>query len=561
MQRALLSSDAIIVAEEKATIRKKVVFKRYCQDQDFLLPKSIGDFVTPGHIARLISGVVDKMDIDPIIETYLGGGTSSYNPRMLLKAWCLGFANRTYSCRLLAKALRENLTFIWVSGNQAPDFHTLNNFRLRLRNGIKTVFKEVIRYGLELGIIDGRDVFVDHTKTAANANRYKVVWKKQVWKQSKKIDEELEQLFDYIDRLNEEENRIFGNADLPELERSGFDDGHVRKIIDRINKKMKDGALSHESGKDAKKKVRRTKELLDKKQQYETKKEILGARNSYSRTDTDSVAMMMKDKLTIGPAYNEGVAVQNGFVLNYVISNNAADNVSFIPLMDGVISNLGRVPENSNGDAAYGNEENHSFLERKGIGNFLKYNTHHQEKTKKWKEKIRLEDFRYDENADEFTCRNNVRLKLVDEYEKTTATGYKRQLKKYRAEGDCARCPFKAACTESGARTLEVSWKGERLKRQARLNLASEKGLELRKRRGNEVESIFGDGKLNKGKQRYLLRGLSKVNVEAGLYYISHNMRKIHAFLPKMQKQPNRPDEKITDNPVFSSIRLQLAAF
>ncbi len=158
MQRALLSG-AIVVPEEQATTRKKVVFKRYCQDQDFLLPKSIGDFVTPGHIARLISGVVDKMDIDPIIETYLGGGTSSYNPRMLLKAWCLGFANRTYSCRLLAKALRENLTFIWISGNQAPDFRTLNNFRLRLRSGIKTVFKEVIRYGLELGIIDGRDVF------------------------------------------------------------------------------------------------------------------------------------------------------------------------------------------------------------------------------------------------------------------------------------------------------------------------------------------------------------------------------------------------------------------
>lgn len=52
-------------------------------------------------------------------------------------------------------------------------------------------------------------------------------------------------------------------------------------------------------------KVRRTKELLDKKRQYETKKGILGTRNSYSGTDTDSVAMMMKDKLTIRPAYNE----------------------------------------------------------------------------------------------------------------------------------------------------------------------------------------------------------------------------------------------------------------
>ena len=84
---------------------------------------------------------------------------------------------------------------------------------------------------------------------------------------------------------------------------------------------------------------------------------------------------------------------------------------------------------------------------------------------------------------------------------------------------------------KSQARTLDVSWKGERLKHQARENLESEKGKELRKRRGNEVESVFGDEKLNKSKDRYLLRGLNKVNIEAGLYYISHNLRKIQRIL------------------------------
>ena len=86
-------------------------------------------------------------------------------------------------------------------------------------------------------------------------------------------------------------------------------------------------------------------------------------------------------------------------------------------------------------------------------------------------------------------------------------------------------------CTKSTARTLDVSWQGEKLKQQARENLESEKGKELRKRRGNEIESVFRDGKLNKSKSRYLLRGLVKVNIEAGLYYISHNLRKIQSSL------------------------------
>ena len=84
-----------------------------------------------------------------------------------------------------------------------------------------------------------------------------------------------------------------------------------------------------------------------------------------------------------------------------------------------------------------------------------------------------------------------------------------------------------------------ISWKGERLKHQARENLESEKGKELRERRGNEVESVFGDEKLNKSKGRHLLRCLAKVNIEAGLYYMSHNLRKIHGFLIKKTQMPN----------------------
>ena len=546
MQKTLFLDKTLLVPA--AIVKKrKVVFKSYCQHQDFLLPKNMSEYVTPGHIARVISDIIDKMNIDSIVKTYFGGGTSSYNPRMLLKAWCLGFINKTYTCRLLAKQLRENLTFIWVSGNQQPDFRTLNNFRLRLGKGMKVIFKEIVQYGLVAGIIDGKDVFVDHTKKAANANRYKVVWRKQVEKQSKKIDEELDKLFDYIDQLNNEETEVFGNKDLPEQERTGFDKEQVKKIVERINEQMKNGKLPLEKGREAKKNVRRAQELVEKKQEYKNKKAILGNRNSYSKTDTGAVAMMMKDKITVRPAYNEGVAVENGFVLGYVISNNCADNVSFKSLMDNTIDNLERIPENGHADSAYGTEENHAYFEEKGIKNFLKYNTYHIEKTKKWNEKIHANNFTYDEQQDEFTCKNNVRLKLVDKTQEASKTGYTRTVKKYRAEtGHCMTCPFRAMCTKSETRTLELSWNAERLKAQAKQNLESEKGLELRKKRGNEVESIFGDAKLNKAQQRYLLRGLEKVNTEAGLYYLTHNLRRIHTlFLQKTRKQ-NQPAEEKT---------------
>ena len=451
IQKTLFSDKNIAVGTIIPPMKKKkIVFKSYSQNQDFLLPKSLHEFVEHGHIARLISNVIDEMNINHIIETYKGGGTSAFNPRMLLKDWILGFVNKIYSCRLLAKELRENLTFIWISGNKRPDFRTLNNFRLRLRDDIKSVFKQIVQYGIQEGIIEGKDIFIDHTKRSANANKHKVVWKKQVDNQSKKIDEELDKLFDHIDKINADEEKVFGNKDLPEQERKGFDKEKIKKIVEKINKQLKDKKISKEQAKEEKKQLGRANELLWRKTSYKQKREILGDRNSYSKTDNEAVAMLMKDKLTVRPAYNEGIAVEKGFVLNYEVSNKVSDSVNFVPLMEGTISNLDRLPENVNADAAYGNEENWSFLQKHGIKNFLKYGLYRKEKSKKWKaEKLRLADFIYDKEKDEFICKNNERLSLVDKFEEITRTGYIRAINKYQAPKECALIVHFVRCAQN----------------------------------------------------------------------------------------------------------------
>ena len=245
------------------------------------------------------------MDLSHIEETYKGGGTSAYEPKMLLKIWILGFIYKNYTCRPLAKNLHENLSFIWISGNQTPDFRTLNNFRLRLKDDIKSVFKEIVQHAIEIGLIDGKDVFVDHSKTEANANKHKIVWKKQVERQLTNIDKEIDDLFDYIDELNEQEDKEFGGKDLPENRRKGFDDEKIKELIDKINSKRNNNQISKEEAQEARKKIRRTKHLLEKEVEYKHKKKILGKRNSFSKTDIDAVAMMQKDKVSIKPAYNK----------------------------------------------------------------------------------------------------------------------------------------------------------------------------------------------------------------------------------------------------------------
>ena len=63
----------------------KVIFKSYNLNDNLLLPPCLGDYLPGNHPARVVSAIIDRLDISEIESGYVGGGTSSYNPRMLLK--------------------------------------------------------------------------------------------------------------------------------------------------------------------------------------------------------------------------------------------------------------------------------------------------------------------------------------------------------------------------------------------------------------------------------------------------------------------------------------------
>jgi len=64
---------------------KTVVFKPLTSSQVVLFPENIGDRIASNHPVRLVSTVVDELDISSIMSNYKGGGTSSFHPRMMLK--------------------------------------------------------------------------------------------------------------------------------------------------------------------------------------------------------------------------------------------------------------------------------------------------------------------------------------------------------------------------------------------------------------------------------------------------------------------------------------------
>ncbi len=96
------------------------------------------------HPVRIVNQVIDKIDLDPLIESYKGGGTSSYHPRMLLKVLVFAYLSNIYSSRKIGEALMQNVFFMWLRGMDKPDNNTINRFRSdRLKDTLKSVFTQI----------------------------------------------------------------------------------------------------------------------------------------------------------------------------------------------------------------------------------------------------------------------------------------------------------------------------------------------------------------------------------------------------------------------------------
>ena len=103
-------------------------FLPYDQNQSFLFPPHLYDWVTDNHPARIFSDLIDKLTIAGFNNAAVEG-RPRYDTRMMLKVLLWAYANGIRASRKIEERLRSDVVFMWLSGRQTPDFHTICDFR------------------------------------------------------------------------------------------------------------------------------------------------------------------------------------------------------------------------------------------------------------------------------------------------------------------------------------------------------------------------------------------------------------------------------------------------
>ncbi len=449
-------------------------------------------------------------------------GRNGYNPYNIFATIIYCFAKFKGSLRDIEDKCKFDIRINYIMEGNIPDHSVvgefINNYIVPYQYEIFTMITKQIILELNLDISNDYD---DGTKFEANANKYKFVWKPT--KYHNKLDTKIKEFLIKIEYDYQDTGKLIKSFELNAI----LKDFSNENGIDIYNLPNGRGCRYTKEQKLYKEGYKYLLKLLE----YEEKEEICGEnRNSYYKTDKDATAMVLKEdyysKLSndFHAGYNIQVIVSSLLILMYGVFQDRADYYTFIPMLDKFKEYYGFYPKNMCADSGYGIYSNYEYLKKHNIGNYVKFQSWKGEASGKKPQLFKLDD------KNNIICLNGI---VGKEYK--TNTHPKMKDGKFYIWNGCNSCNYAYKCKahmkeenkEADFRIKEISINYELLKQEARDNLLSVKGIELRINRSIQIEGTFGQIKQNMSYERIRRRGLDKVSCEIMLECLGVNIRRL----------------------------------
>lgn len=328
-----------------------MTFKPYDQDQLFLLPPSLREWLPENHLAHFISDVVDEISLGMIMEAYSGDGRGQppYHPAMMVKVLLYAYCMGTPSSRKIEKKTHEDVAFRFLAAGHHPDHDTISSFRSTHLHAMRGLFLQVLALCRQAGLVRAGHVSLDGTKVKANASKHKAMSYARMTDREKELEKEVDRLLDEAERIDAEEDRLYGKGvrgdELP---------GELSVRETRIRK------------------IREAKKQLEQRAKKATGDE---PKPKDQINFTDGESRITKDSATkeFIQGYNAQCAVDDEaqIIVAASVTTQTNDKRQVEPMIVMIEENLGCLPKELSADAGYFSEENIVHLHTQGITAFI----------------------------------------------------------------------------------------------------------------------------------------------------------------------------------------------
>src|SRR5437660_6425101 len=164
------------------------------RSQSSLFPAQLEDYVAEDNLVRAVDAFVEGLDLGKLgfgRVAPLEKGRPSYRPATLLKIYIYGYLNRVPSSRRLERECQRNIEMIWLTGQLAPDFKTIADFRKDNGKAIREVCREFVALCRKLDLLGAASVAIDGSKFKAVNARDKNFTEAKMRRRLERIDESI----------------------------------------------------------------------------------------------------------------------------------------------------------------------------------------------------------------------------------------------------------------------------------------------------------------------------------------------------------------------------------
>jgi len=466
--------------------------------QSFFFAPCIDEWIGPEHPARFVQAFIERQDLKALgLDTLKRDeGGPAFDPSLLLAVWLYGYFRGISSHRKLELACREEMGFLWLTGNTRPDHNALWRYWTTHREAMRALFKQTVKLAWEMDMVGFVEQALDGTKIQARCSGYGTHDKESLEKQLARLDQRIKQLEEQIAQNGEQ-----ASAGLP---KQLCDKQRLKEQVQRALEKLKQGKVKHAHPK-----------------------------------EIDAQRMKTDKGFKFGHNAQIVVDAKRAIIVEAAIAGEPTDQRQLMPMLEKAKQTreeLG-VKQTPQTKADTGYATLSELQKAKQAGQPVQTpppicwadtsNPYHSA------------HFAYDAQAGVVRCPQNHELNPGRSHEKSG-----REVTVYSNRQACAKCPGKAACTPgSPARRIEVCAYREDLEKLAR-DWQSEAYRKSYHRRDTIVEPRFARIKQHQGFRRWSYFGKDKVNAQWQMLCGALNLKEIYrqwkdqgrAFVSKMQK-------------------------
>jgi transposase len=507
-------------------------YKEYSYDQGKLIPITFREQIVPGSFEFALNDIVDNvLDLSVFDRKFRNDdtGAPAYDPRVMLKIVLYAYSRGIIRSRSIARCCEENIIFMALSADTRPHFTTIADFISSMHDEIVPLFRNIVLYCSEEGLI-GREMFaIDGCKLSSNCSKEWSDTLEGFEKRKKKIEYQI-------------------------------------RFLLRKHKECDRKALGDEIVKKEKKAIRHLRSKARKIDRWlaNNKEDKAGAKGARKSNITDNESAKMPSSHGVVQGFNGLAAVddKHQVIVHAEAFGSGSEHELLKPMIEGIRENFKDSSDTEifettkvTADSGFHSEKNMEMLTEEGIDGYIADNkfrkrdpkfadtTRHKKPIDRHKTPIHEKhyfapsDFTYDETKNILICPagNQLYVKnrnfVVNGAHGIQYGGWKTK---------CRVCTIREKCLRSSKsqfRQVVIFDKAEKgvkgfFTRQMIEKFDTAMGRYIYSRRMGTVEPVFANIRSTLGLDRFTLRGRQKVNVQWNLYSIVHNIFKIWRYAP-----------------------------